>query len=360
MSQRIKLGFMPFQNPHNRNSYSGALFFMMQALQNHPGFEFNLLGGYKPTKYPFLRRMFRVKPQEFKFDRAEFADLDVVVAPVASNILSIYAKEIEKPIILITDSTPSYLMEFYPNDVKVDKTDIEKVTFNHIDRVIYSSRYMADRAKEEFSELEEMPIQVAPYGVNLFDLPAVPVKKPSMDRLEMVFIAKAWQRKGGDIALATLDELLAREIDVHLTIIGDGTPEANAHKAVSVVGFLDKSHAKESVSYEEILSNAHVLISPTRADCTPMVIGEANSFACPVVITDVGGVSSLIKNGVNGQMMALEDGPKEWATTIESLTVGNENYNDISVASFQYSQLRLSWTSWAQSVFENATEAMQK
>ena len=360
MTAQLKIGFLTNQNPYNRNSYSGALYFMLRALESHPGFNVELLGGYRPIKEGILGRLFPGSKDQFHFKREEFQGLDAVIAPVASDLVARYGSKIGPPIMLITDTTPSYLREFYPEAAAGVSDDTEIEAFSNTESVVYSSQYMADRAQGEFANLSGKLVGVAPLGINLFNLPSKPMKKDPMEPLEMVFIGKNWKRKGGDIALKTLNELRIRGINAHLKIIGPSLPETRAHNHVEVLGYIDKHRPKEAGIYERALKNAHVLISPTRADCTPMVIAEANMFSCPVAITEVGGVSSLMRSGVNGEMLQVNDGPKEWADVIENMTIKNNDYEALCCSSFEYAQLRLSWEAWAQSIFEYTYEAINK
>ena len=73
------------------------------------------------------------------------------------------------------------------------------------------------------------------------------------------------------------------------------------------------------LQFLNILFNTHLLFVPTRADCTPIVFCEANAFGIPVITTDTGGVSSIIKNGENGFAFPLDATPDEYANTIQSL-----------------------------------------
>ena len=360
MSGPLKVGLLAYRNPYSKNSYSGVLHYMKRALEEHPGINLKVLGHY-PQKQPNrLVRYFWPHEPEFQYDESEFEDLDAIIAPAASNVLGEFGKKISPPIILITDATPSYIREFYPLEASEFQDEVEVDAFNAVERVIYSSHYMAERAVEEFEVLKDKVVSVAPYGVNLDSFPPFPAAKSTFEPLKMVFIGGNWDRKGGDIALATLNELIRRRIPSSLTIVGPGPEGVLNHPHVDVVGFLDKGKPAQSAKYESILSESHLLILPTRADCTPMVISEANAFGCPVAITDVGGVSSLVREGVNGTMLTLTDGARDWADAIEALTIKNEHYEDLCIASYQFAQLRLSWSAWAQTMFENLVEVARK
>ena len=355
----MTVGLLCYQNPHDRTSYSGVLFYMKKALEAHPGIILKVLGHYPTRRRGALRRVVDSNAATFQYDANEYDDLDAILAPVASNVLAEIGSKIAQPIIHVTDATPSYLREFYPFESVRNSELTEIETLKHVDRVIYSSQFMADRAKQEFEALQTIPVSVAPYGVNIDELPRHVAEKKPFTPLKMVYVGGNWDRKGGDIAVATLNELNDRRIPCELTIVGPGPAQKIRHPHIKVVGYLSKEKRQDLDRYEKILTKSHILISPTRADCTPMIISEANAFGCPVAITNVGGVSSLVEDGVNGSMLTLEDGAKEWADAVESLTVKHDDYPGLSLSSFQFSQLRLSWTSWAQAMYEHLLEVVR-
>lgn len=77
-------------------------------------------------------------------------------------------------------------------------------------------------------------------------------------------------------------------------------------------GFLDdRSKIRE-------FSEADIYLNTNRIDNMPVSIVEACAAGLPVVATDVGGVSHLITNELNGLLVADND-PQEMASTIERL-----------------------------------------
>ena len=82
--------------------------------------------------------------------------------------------------------------------------------------------------------------------------------------------------------------------------------------SVRFPGFLDeRSKIRE-------FSEADIYLNTNRIDNMPVSIVEACAMGVAVVATDVGGVSHLIKNEVNGMLVADND-PKEMAAAIEKL-----------------------------------------
>lgn len=54
--------------------------------------------------------------------------------------------------------------------------------------------------------------------------------------------------------------------------------------------FLDKNRPKDAARLSALYAEAHLLLLPSRADCTLTVIAEAMAHGTPVLATDVGGI----------------------------------------------------------------------
>lgn len=78
-------------------------------------------------------------------------------------------------------------------------------------------------------------------------------------------------------------------------------------------------------------SKADLVMLPTNYEGLPMVIIEAMSFGKPVVASDVGGISEIVRNGINGYV--VENRAECFATRIREVLEDREKYNDMSKAS---------------------------
>lgn len=348
----LRLGFMTAHNPYNRNSFSGTVSYMKRGLEARDDVELVVTGGHAPPQTGLLgkiRRRVQGRP-EFRFDAGEYRDLDAVIAPVASHLVAQYAAEITPPIYLVTDATPAFLREFYNRPVAADKEAVEARALKGAAHVVYSSQYMAARAVTEYDALTPERAHAMPFGINLDRLPESVPDKPPLEPLRLLFIGQDWSRKGGAYALGALEQLRARGVAARLTVIGSSSPEADADNDVEVLGYLDKNLPQDAERLTRALEEAHVFILPTRADCTPMVVAEANSYGCPVLISDVGGVGSLMEEGRNGRMMPLEAEAEAWAEAILSLVADADDYRRLSRSSFEHAHARLTWQAWSDSM----------
>jgi glycosyltransferase involved in cell wall biosynthesis len=114
-----------------------------------------------------------------------------------------------------------------------------------------------------------------------------------------------------------------------------------------IAGYLDKNRPRDAARLEALYAAAHLLILPTRADCTPMVLAEAGSFGTPGLATDTGGIGTLVSHGVNGCLLPLAAVPADWARAVISLTAEPRAYAALSRASFEFARTRLSWSAWS-------------
>jgi glycosyltransferase involved in cell wall biosynthesis len=116
------------------------------------------------------------------------------------------------------------------------------------------------------------------------------------------------------------------------------------------LGYLDKNRPRQAARLARAFGEAHLFILPTRADCTPMVVAEANIHGTPVLITDTGGIGSLMAEGRNGRMLPMAAGPDDWAAAIHDLTADPKAHAALCRSSFAHARDRLTWEAWARDV----------
>lgn len=383
----VKLGFVSVFNPFDRNEFSGTLYYMRQALSRLPNTQVEVLGknfferrGMASALYKLCtHRKVASIPLFYKLSLAMFTryiesdlvrlqgELDAIIAPVASKAIA-NLQNLHKcpPIIFITDATPSYINENYFESLGPDACAREEAAIRRATKVVYSSAYMAERARQEFECLrdDQNKLEVIPFGLNMDVLPAPEKPKVLQGTLNFLFVGKWWDRKGGAVAVQMVEDLRVRGVEARLTVLGC-RPEGVACDYIEVIPYLNKNIPSEQERYISILKQSHFLVLPTRADCTPMVIAEANAFGMPVLVTDVGGIPSLVEDGVNGYLFSLQDQGKQYAEKVLSLLESPSSYEKLSQSSRKLYEERLNWDAWAARIAEmvaqpNAGEAEKK
>lgn len=347
MLPRLRVGFLSPHNPFDRQAFSGTAYFALRALSRRADLSARVLGPYRaPWRLRHLERIARRTEPAVDPLRLDLAGLDAIVALTATDLVHPLLTRTDVPIVHVTDATPAFIRAFYGHPVSQAVEIREAEVLRGAALTVYSSRYMADRALEELGG-DPARVTCVPFGINMEDLPAAAPDKPPLDPLRLLWVGTDWQRKGGQIALDTLAALRATGQGAVLSLVGDVPGSIALPPGAERIGHLDKNRPRDVARLAWLFARAHLFILPTRADCTPMVVAEANAHATPVLITGTGGIGSLIEEGTNGRMMPMEAGPQDWANAVLALTADPTRHEALCRASFDHAHTRLTWEAWA-------------
>jgi glycosyltransferase involved in cell wall biosynthesis len=226
---------------------------------------------------------------------------------------------------------------------------------------VFSSTWAAESAVRDY-QADPSKVKVISYGANLPSQLTVEeafqlVDRRPNDRCRLLFVGTEWERKGGSIAVETATLLQQMGINSELIILGC-TPPNTVPSNVNVLGFVSKKTPEGSAIIEGLFRDSHFLIVPTRADCTPIVIAEAASFALPVISTETGGVPTVVRSGTTGLLLPLTTDAQEYAKEIAALMRNWEMYRRMARAAFDDYQSRLNWTTAGKLMMEVIKEAI--
>jgi glycosyltransferase involved in cell wall biosynthesis len=230
---------------------------------------------------------------------------------------------------------------------------IDRTVLQRCRLAVFASDWAAESALRHY-HLNPEKVHVIPFGANLecartlADIEAlIATRPPSPCRL--LFVGRIWERKGGDLALAVARRLNDMGLPTELTLVGSQPPQAGPLPSyVKTRGFLDKSTAAGRAELDRLFGESHFLLLPTRAEAYGIVFCEAASFGLPSLATAVGGVPSIIREGLNGHTFPLSAGPEEYAIQIERLMRRYYDYRVLARNSFLEYQRRLNWPTAAQ------------
>jgi glycosyltransferase involved in cell wall biosynthesis len=232
--------------------------------------------------------------------------------------------------------------------------EIEQHAIQKANSIIYSSSWGAESAIKHY-KANKNKISIIDFGANLYREPPkaeLPVSFSEDEVCQLLFIGIDWDRKGGETALKILNELRKAGFKCKLTIVGCA-PKLKEHSDnVVIVPFLDKNKNEEYNKLHEIYLKSHLLLLPTKADCTPIVFCEAAAFGIPVITSNTGGISSLIHEGVNGFLLPVNSNEIDYANKIISIFKDEKSYNSFRMSSRNEFESRLSWDIWIKKVNE--------
>lgn len=133
----------------------------------------------------------------------------------------------------------------------------------------------------------------------------------------IVFVGRIQPLKGPDVAIRALDELHARgHPDASLVIVGgasgqDGDTETHrAHDLVDELDLHSQVHFVEPQPHHVLSSYyraADIVIVPSRSESFGLVALEAAACGTPVVASAVGGLLSLVDDGITGRLIDGRD-----------------------------------------------------
>lgn len=351
------------------HNWSGAPFFMSNALKN-TGTEIDYIGSLKRKLPPFFKakqafkkwiceqrespRFNIVAAQYYSQQvnlRLQSSKANVVVSPLINPIAYL---DTQKPIALWTDALYAALVGFYPPFSTHSASTIaqgNEITFQCLSRLslaIFSSEWAANSAVELYG-INKNKVHVVPFGANIeyyptYDEVKNAIQKRSQDKIKLLFLAKSWERKGGDIVLAVAKALHEAGHPVELTIVGYEPPGLNpVPNYVKSLGYISKRTPEGKKRIDDILSSSHFLFVPSRAEAYGIVFCEANAFGVPALTTHVGGIGTIIKDNLNGMTFGLDDSVKTYCDYIVNVFHDRKRYENMALAAYNEYVTRLNW-----------------
>jgi glycosyltransferase involved in cell wall biosynthesis len=280
---------------------------------------------------------------------------DVVFAP--AGVTETAFLETDIPVVLAADATYARLAEYYPEFSNVakwasrDMNRMQQLALDKASQVIFASSWAAQSAIEDY-DVDPRKVCVIPFGANLDAPPAKErvLRRKKSVRCRLLFVGINWQRKGGDIAYETLVQLEQMGIEAELLVCGCSPPEGRSHPRMKVVPFLDKNDDQQRKRLEELYLTADFFLLPSRQECYGIVFCEASAFGIPIITTDTGGISEIVRDGENGFLLQPTDEAASYAQLIASIYRDDERYYSLVEGARAAFDSRLNWDTWGLSV----------
>jgi glycosyltransferase involved in cell wall biosynthesis len=363
----MKIAYVTTCDPKDISDWSGSPYFMAKALADQ-SVEVIHIGPLKEYGDRLIRgkQLFykHVARKNYRKDREpkilfSYADqvaeklrglhVDIVFSP---GTIPICYLECSKPIVFWTDATVAGMINFYESwsnlcsESLTNSSKMEQSALSRCCLAIYSSDWAAETAKDNY-EVDTAKIKVVPFGANIEcqrdwrDIRRL-ISKRSRDACKLLFMGVEWERKGGDFAVELATALNSHGLKTELTVVGC-TPPGPMPAFVSLQGFVSKATATGQATIPRLLAESHFLVLPSRADCVPVVIAEANSLGVPVVTSNVGGISTVVNDGINGASFDLETFVDPACNFILN-SLGHCNaYRQLAESSFGQYRDKLNW-----------------
>lgn len=379
----MKIGFASRYSPLDKKTWSGTSYYTLQQLKRFGEveiFQFPLpkfLQEWLTTQKSINRRWFNknlsvefLQSYTKHFSRKLSEELkkrpvDILFVSASSQMLAYLHTDI--PVIYMTDATFQQLQGYYPSFSNLAGYNIkqgialDKKAFEKSAHCMLASDWCKTSATHDYG-INANKISVLPCGANLDKIPdAAELNFAPANTCRLLFLGVEWERKGGDITLAAFNKLQEKKMDASLHIIGCVPPnDISAEKNITVIPFLDKNKEEDFMKLHKIFLDTDFLLLPTRAECAGVVFSEASAYGIPSITTDTGGVSTYVKNGINGFTLPYNADGAEYANIIAELYHDKEKFTALKQSSRHQYDTYLNWELWGRKFTELAAGLIKK
>jgi glycosyltransferase involved in cell wall biosynthesis len=201
-----------------------------------------------------------------------------------------------------------------------------KKVYKNYNKIVCQSKYMRDDLVENYNFPKSKIVVINnPLDIRDIDLLSKEsVEYPfSSSKIRLISVGQLRLEKRQDLMLKAFAKLDSRYT---LTLIGDGVKREELEELTRELKIDDRvaflGYQKNPYKY---IKNSNILVLTSEYEGFPNVLLEANYCGIPVVtFNSTGGVSEIIKSGLNGLLVPFED-IEAFAKAIES--VNKDGYN---------------------------------
>ncbi len=258
--------------------------------------------------------------------------------------------QVKKPVIYYTDASIFIMIGYYMNNIskKSEKMakELELEAAQNAMVNIRASQWAIDSVIED-CHCDKNRCFVLEFGPNVDTMDMKRNIPYDGGELKILFSGVDWRRKGGDIAVETVELLRGRGIDARLIVAGprECPQKCQGKQYIEFVGFLNKNNKEDYQRYLKLYESSHIFLLPTKAECAGVVFAEASAMGLPCYTYLTGGTGNYVVSGVNGYALPEGSSAKDFAEQI---------FNDIKTEKLQILRdggvnlfkNRLSWEAW--------------
>ncbi len=185
-------------------------------------------------------------------------------------------------------------------------TPIIKTIWKNAAFVISNSKGLKELALQSKPGKE---IGVIPNGVNT-DIFFPAEEEQIKEKFEIICVSRITPRKGIRFLIKALERFIINHPYVHLTIIGDGNERESLENLVRGLGLSHSVTFRGLIPHEQLpeeYRKADVFVLPSLNEGMSNTMLEAVASGLPIIATQTGGSDELVRNGVNGLIVKMQD-----------------------------------------------------
>jgi glycosyltransferase involved in cell wall biosynthesis len=127
------------------------------------------------------------------------------------------------------------------------------------------------------------------------------------DALLFGFVGRLSEQKAPERLVGAFARIADSLPHAELAMIGFGPLEDEIRTQIATSGFGHRIHLTADIAGPDAMQAFDALVMPSRYEAMSYVMLEAGAAGLPLILTDVGGASTVLENGVNGLLVANSD-----------------------------------------------------
>ncbi len=256
------------------------------------------------------------------------------LAPALGTVARRTRKKGLKTVIVVHNALPH---ERRPGDIRLTRYLIEAG-----DKLIS----LSEEVRKQLSDLFDRDSAVVPHPVyDHFGQVVEPIQARAgldlpADAKVVLFFGFVRRYKGLDILIEAMPEIVRQFPDAILVVAGEFYEDATPYKeSVRRLGVARNVRFEEEyIPAERVplyFSAADVVVQPYRSATQSGVAQIALHYACPVITTDVGGLSEIVKDGETGIVVADPDSQLISKAVVDFFEQGMRDRMSQTIASYR-------------------------
>jgi glycosyltransferase involved in cell wall biosynthesis len=303
-----------------------------------------------------FRHLHRARRDAGRVDRLlRSASVDAVFGPCMSGPLAWLESDL--PVVYASDATASLLVTTYDRYRTRGRgwqeavVELESRALRRSDRVaLASDRTVASAIHDHGADPAK--VSVVPLGANVRPEARGPRTEPSPPRrgeLRLLLSAADPERKQLDLCVDIVRGLRRRGTRATLHYIG---PEREACRAPEVAwaGALRLGDPRDAATHRRLLQDCHLAILPSLAEMYGIAPIESAAFGRPAVVSDAGGLPSVVRDGETGRVVPLGTALEGWIEAVEEVCGCPDRYRAFARAALARYESELNWEVWGERV----------
>lgn len=182
---------------------------------------------------------------------------------------------------------------------------VERLLERATDMFLFESAFIAGRFEAHIGHMPATDHRIVLNGISEAEFEPIDHAQAGYD---LVYLGELRSAKGVDTLIEALSLLRKRDgLTPRMLIVGSGPDEAELRRMTVQQGVDGQCVFEPPGPIRKALSQARIMVIPSRAESLPYVILEAAAAAQPLISTDVGGIKEIYGPAHRGRLIPPDD-----------------------------------------------------